>query len=426
MMNFEKKVLNSGLRVVLVPMKDVQTVTVEVLVEAGSKYENQENNGISHFLEHMMFKGTKKRPTAKLIAEELDSVGGDYNAFTGKEQTGYWVKVPKKHLNLALDIVSDMYINSLLEQKEINKERGVILQEDSMYKDTPMRYVWDVFEELLYGDQPAGWQIIGTQDNIKRFKKKDFVDYLKKMYLPESTVVVISGNFDETTVLKKVEKSFEGLKSNNKKASKLKTNEKQLEPMVKIFNKETDQSHLLLGFRGPNMFSKDRYKAVLLGTVLGGGMSSRTFSNIRERYGLTYYIGAASELSTDTGFLFARAGVEHKNLLRAVELFMKEFQDLKENLISEKELLKAKEYIKGNTLMSLESTTAVANFFGDQELFYGKVRDPQELFDKIDAVTSDDLKGMARRMFINKNLNLAVIGPHQNKEDSLKEFLRVN
>lgn len=420
-MEFRKHVLKNGLRVVFVPMKDVQTATIQILVEAGSKYENKKNNGVSHFLEHMMFKGTKKRPSAKIITELFDGVGGEYNAFTGKEQTGYWVKVPSKHFGMALDVVSDMYLNPLLKQEEINRERGVILQEDSMKRDTPTRYIWDIFEELLYGDQPAGWDIVGTKKSIKSLKRKDFVDYIKKMYVPASTVVVVAGKFNEKKALSLIKNSFKGKKV-AKKVSKKRVIEKQHKPALKLYKKDTDQTHLFIGVRGPNMFSPDRYKAVLLGTVLGGGMSSRAFINIRERHGLTYYINAATDMSTDTGYVFFAAGVEHKNTQKTTRLVLNELKKLCDKKISQKELKKAKEYLKGKTIMSLESTTAAATFFGDQELFRRKLEPPKNLFKKIDAITTEDIQEIAKKVAKNNRLNMAVIGPHESNQD-IKEIL---
>lgn len=422
-MQFTRHVLKNGLRVILAPMKDVQTVTTMILAEAGSKYENHSNSGISHFLEHMMFKGTKKRPNSKIITEELDNIGGEYNAFTGKEQTGYWVKVSKQHFELALDVVSDLYLNPLLEQKEIEKERGVILQEAAMYRDTPVRYIWDVFEELLYGDQPAGWDIIGTEENIKRFNRKDFAEYLKKMYLPNTTVVVIAGNFEEEHALKMLRKSFNGHLVPKIKVRMKITNDEQKIPALKIYYKDTDQSHLILGVRSCNMFSPERYATAMLGTILGGGMSSRMFHNIRERHGLTYYIDAASEQMIDTGYFFARAGVEHKNIDKTIKLVLKELSRMKDKPVAEKEIRKAKEYLKGKTLMSLESTSSVASFFGDQELFKEGIKTPVELFKEIEKVTPKQLQRIAKKIFRDQTLNLAVIGPYKD-EEKFQKLLR--
>ncbi len=421
-MKIKKHVLKNGLRVVFVPMKETQTVAVQILVEAGSKYENKKNNGISHFLEHMMFKGTKKRPTTKIISEIFDSVGGEYNAFTGEELTGYWVKVPAKHFEMAVDVVSDMYTNPLLKLEEINRERGVILQEISMIRDDPARYAWDLFEKLLYGDQPAGWDIIGTRDNIKKFRRKDFTDYIRKMYVPKTTVVTVAGNFDEEKALKLIEKQFSGQKK-QKKVGKKKVAEIQRAPKMDLYFKETDQTHLILGVRGMDMFSPDRHAATVLATILGGGMSSRMFINIREREGLTYYIGASMNMTTDAGYLYARAGVEHENLEKAVKLMIKELKKVSTKKVSTKELKKAKEFLKGRTTMSLESSISVASFVGEQELFKKTVREPEKMFEKIDAVTAEDVLKVAKKMVKNSGLNLAVIGPHKEKTN-LKKSLK--
>ncbi len=419
-MKYTKYTLENGTRVVIAPMDSVQTVSVQILVEAGSKYETKQNNGISHFLEHMMFKGTKKRPNTKAIAEEMDSVGGEYNAFTGEEQTGYWVKVPVQHFEMALDVVSDLYLNSKIEQKEIDKERGVILQEASMYHDLPNRYVWDVFETLLYGDQPAGWEIVGTEKNIKSFNREVFKDYIEKMYLPESTVISIAGNVNEKKALKLVEKYFKVAKSKKIKQEKLKVVVAQSEPKFDLHYKETEQSHLVVGVRGPDMFSEKRFAASLLGIILGGGMSSRTFLNIREKHGLTYYISAGMGTNTDTGCLCINAGVEPKKLEEAVKLILEELKKIKEELVPEKELRKAKEYLKGKTVMSLESTNSVASFFGDQELFRKELHSADYLLAKIEKVTAKEIQKVAEEMIQNKGLNLAVIGPHKNKEGIAK------
>ena len=417
-----KKILKNGTRVLLAPNKGTQTVTVQILVEAGSKYENLENNGISHFLEHMIFKGTKKRPNAQMIAEELDGVGGEFNAFTDKEQTGYWVKVPKKHFEMGLDVVSDIYLNSTFKAEEIEKEKGVILQEMAMYKDMPMRYIWDVFENLFYGNQPAGWDIIGTVENINNFKKKDFLDYLKTFYTPRSTVVIVAGNFDQKKALKEIEANFGKIKKASKK-EKLKVVHNQLKPQLRILAKKTDQTHLLMGFKAVNMFSEKRYAVSLLATVLGGGMSSRLFEEIREKRGLSYYVNAGSDQTTDSGYFFASAGVKHENLEKTIEVILKEFKKVTKNKIPDKEIKKAKEYIKGKTMMALESSSAVASFLGDQELFRREIKEPQEIFDKIDQVTAEEIRQVAEEIFVKEQLNLAIIGPH-GKNFSLDNLLK--
>ncbi len=423
-MNYKKIKLKSGLRVILVPMTETQTVTAQILVETGSKYETKNISGISHFLEHMVFKGTKKRPISKMAMEEIESVGGMSNAFTSKEQTGYYVKTPSKHWKLALDVVSDIFLNPLIPAKEIEKERGVILQEESMYQDIPVRYVWDVFEELLYGDQPAGWNILGNQETIRSISRKDLVEYFKKYYSLNSAVLILAGNFDEKEALVEIEKIFKSSKKNGRKKSKKKVVEKQSEARLKIHFKETDQTHLLMGFRACNMFSEDRFAAVVAGTVLGGNMSSRLFDLLREKHGLTYYVDAASDQMTDTGYFFARAGVEHDNLEKVIGLVLEEMKSLKNKKVLKKELKNAKEYLKGTMTMSLESSSAVASFLGNQELFRGKLRQPKELFTEIDKVTADDIMKIAKKYMINQNLNLAIVGPHKNEKE-IKKFLKI-
>src|SRR3990167_5921174 len=257
-MKFIKKVFKNGLRVITVPMKDNPTVTVLVLVETGSKYETKELNGISHFLEHMCFKGTKKRPTALAISTELDEVGANYNAFTGHEYTGYYAKVDKNHFDKALDVVSDIYLNQVFDEKEIDKERGPVIEEINMIADTPMRQVADNFVTLLYGDQPAGMPIAGPKENIRTLTREDFIQYRKDHYVPEATVVVISGAVEQDVAMEKVKAIFSGMEKNPKKG-KLPVSESQSEPMLHIAKKDSDQTHLVLGVRAYDRFDERRY-----------------------------------------------------------------------------------------------------------------------------------------------------------------------
>jgi predicted Zn-dependent peptidase len=421
---FEKYKLKNGVRVVLVPDDKAVAVLAQVLVETGSAYENKKNNGISHFLEHMVFKGTKRRPSTKIIAEEVDGIGGQMNAFTGQEETGYWIKMPSGYAENAIDLVADIYLNPLLEQREINRERGVILQELAMYEDLPMRKVEEEFEELLYGDQPTGWKIIGTKENIESMKRGDMKKYMAEKYLSKSTVVTVAGNFDITKVKQQLEELF-GLKKNNKrKLPKKKTIEKQSSPQVKLLTKKTDQTHLVLGFRSVDMFDSKRYALSLLSTILGGGMSSRMFLNIREREGLAYYIHTSSELGRDAGVFVVQAGVAKENLKKTIKLMLKEIKKIANKKVSVKELKKAKERLKGNVKIGLETVQSKAGFFGNQELFYEKVESPEEILVKYENVTAEDIQAVAKYIFKNSKLNLAVVGPHKNKKE-LKNILKV-
>lgn len=412
---FQKTILRNGLRIITVPMKSTRAVTVLVVVGTGSKYETKEINGISHFLEHMFFKGTKKRPTTLKIAETLDKVGGVYNAFTSEEFTGYWAKVGWRHLDLALDWVSDIFLNSKLEQKEIKREKGVIIEEINMYLDTPVDYIGDLWEKLLYGDQPAGWLTIGEKKNILKFERGCLLDYFRNHYSTLNTVVCIAGNFNQKEVKKKIKRYFKSLKKKPPK-EKLKVIEKQKRPKSLVYYKKTDQTHLCLGVRGYNLFQSEKYAQEILATILGANMSSRLFISVRAKKGLCYYIRTSSDYSTDTGYLVTQAGVPHKNIGKVIDLILKEYKDLKTKKVSAQELQKAKDYLKGVSILSLESSDVRASFYSLQELLSRKILTPEEKFAKLDKVTPNDVQKVAQNIFRPEKLNLALIGPH--KDDS--------
>jgi predicted Zn-dependent peptidase len=427
-MHFKKTILKNGLRLVTAPMKDTNTVTVIVSAGVGSKYEMKKTNGISHFLEHMFFKGTKKRPKTKDISGALDAVGGEYNAFTGKEQTAYFAKVDTRHFLLALDVISDIFLNSKLEEKEIEKERGVILQEINLYEDTPMVLAGDVFESLLYGDQPAGWEIIGTKENIRSLRRADFLRHLRENYTAPNTVVCAAGNFGkigESGVIREIKRIF-GKMPERKNGGKLKVFEKQFAPQVKIKHKKTDQCHLVLGARSVDMFHPDRHALALLANILGGTMSSRLFLSVRERLGLAYYIRAGYENYTDSGYLAVAAGVGTNpgKIEKAVKTILGEMKKMKNVRVNGRELHKAKENIRGKMALSLESSDDIAGFLAGQELSRGKIERPEEILARIDKVTSADIMRVAKETFVDEKLNLAMIGPVEDKK-FLEKILRI-
>lgn len=411
---YKKTTLKNGLRFISVPMKNTKAVTVLVIVGTGSKYETKDLNGISHFLEHMFFKGTKKRPTTLKIAETLDKIGGAYNAFTSKEFTGYWAKVESKYLDLALDWVSDIFLNSKLEKKEIKREKGVIIEEINMYLDTPISYIGDLWEKLLYGDQPAGWSTLGEKKNILKFKREHFLNYLRNHYSGLNTVVCIAGNFNQKEVKKKVEKYFKKLKKKPAK-EKLKVIETQKESQILAHYKETDQTHLCLGVKGYNLSQPEKYAQEILTVILGANMSSRLFISIRERKGLCYSIRTSSEYSTDSGYLVTQAGIPHKNIGEVIKLILKEYKNIKTRKVSDQELKKAKDYLKGISTLNLESSDAQTSFYSLQELLSGKILTPREKFAKLDKVTLNDVQKVAQNIFRPEKLNLALIGPHKDK-----------
>jgi len=412
---FKKRVLENNLRIITIPVKNTRAVTFLVFVGAGSKYETKEINGTSHFLEHMFFKGTQKRPSTLKIAETLDRIGGEYNAFTTKEATGYWAKVALKYQDIALDWISDIFLNSKLEEKEIEREKGVIIEEINMYLDTPVSYIHDLWNEALYGDQPAGWKVIGEKENILQMDRKKIVDYLKNHYSASNTIIGVAGNINPSIIEKKVKKYFENINKTIPQ-QKIKVKEKQEKPASLVYFKETDQTHLCLGVRAYDIFHPKRYALGLLATILGGNMSSRLFISVRERRGLAYYISTGANNTTDTGYLVTSAGVDHKNVEEVIKLILKEYQSFKDKLIAGEELKKAKDYLKGTMSLSLESSDSQAFFYAEQELLKKEILKPEDIFKKIDGVSVNDIKKVAEDIFKPEKLNLALIGPFKEKE----------
>ncbi|MBP7811251.1 MAG: insulinase family protein [Candidatus Moranbacteria bacterium] len=423
-MQYEKITLKNGLRIVLAPMAEAETVTVLVMTGVGSRYESRKENGIAHFLEHMMFKGTAKRPTARDISAELDGIGAEYNAFTGKECTGYYAKVAAPHAAVALDVVSDIFMNAKLEQEEITRESGTIVQELSMYEDMPMRHINDLFESHIYGDHPLGWEIIGTRENIRAFKRADFVRYMKRGYVAENVVVGVAGKFDMKQMRKDIESRFahigHGVKPVCKKAA-----DKQSAPGLFIQKKKTDQTHMLLGVRAFDMFHPDRYALSVLATLLGGGMSSRLFIEVRNRRGLAYSVHTSVEAYRDAGYIATQCGVEHGNLEKTIGVILDEYRKIATEPVTTTELTKAKEYIKGKMAMSFEGSDDVIEYLVGQEIARGEIVLPAEKMALIEAVTPEDILRVAKHIFVDKKLNLAIIGPHAGKA-KLGKMLRID
>jgi len=418
-MEFKKKTFSNGLRAVVAPMKDSQSFTLLVLFGTGSKYETKAINGVSHFLEHLFFKGTKHRPKPGQVWQELNRRGAQSNAFTSKEFTGYYVKAAARHFDIALDVVSDILLEPLFKPKEIEKERGVILQELSMYEDDPRRQAFDVFEELLYGDQPAGWDIGGYPATVKAIKREDILAYRRTHYLSSNAVVCVAGNVDVAVTLGKIEKAFSNMKD-GRKVDKLKVRENQMRPQVKFKKKDVDQTHIRFGARAYSMHDNRRYAVSVLQTILGGNTSSRLFMELREKLGLTYYAKAAYENYTDSGYIVAAAGVPHNSMHKAAKKIADILKNIKEKGVSEREVKFAKEFIRGSMALEFESTDEVAMFLASHELFYKKITMPEELLRKIDKVEKNDIIKVARDIFRPKNLNLAAISPDDNALSYLK------
>lgn len=414
-MKYKKKVLKNGLRIIVVPMEDAPSVTVMSLVEAGSKYETKDQNGLSHFLEHMCFKGTEKRPRSHDIALEFDSIGAQNNAFTSQEVTGYWGKAHPKHTDKLLDLISDMYLNPTFPADDLEKEKGVIIEEINMYEDLPHRLVHDVFSELLYGDQPAGWSIAGPKENIKKFTRDDFVKYRKDHYVASTTTIVVAGNVDVADTFKKVEKSFKDIPTIKAK-SKKKVVESQKEPRVKLRFKDTDQTHLVLGVRAFDMYDKRNPALKIMCTVLGNGMSSRLFQKMREELGICYYARASVDSFTDHGVFEVSSGVDSTRVEEGIKAILEELKKLRDEKIGEAELRKAKDYHIGNLYLGLESSDSLADFYGFQEIFKQDIKSPKEIEKEIEKVTAQDVQKLAKTLLKNQSLNLAIVGKYNDEE----------
>ena len=411
-MKYRKTTLKNGLRILTVPMEGTQTATVMVLVGVGSRYETEKQAGLSHFIEHMLFKGTTKRPTAQSISEELDGIGGEFNAFTAKDKTAYYAKVDGRHIETAFEVLSDIFLNSKLDPLEIERERGPILQELSMYEDDPRRSVGEEFEKLLYGQHQMGRNIVGYKETIKSVSRRDFTAYLKKYYVAGETVVCVSGKFNEKEIIGQIKKAFAKIETGAEAKFK-KVSDKQVAPGVHLKFKKTDQTHLILGARAYPQNHKNRWALSLLSVILGGNMSSRLFIEVRERRGLAYFVSTSVDTYQDCGYIGTQAGIEHKNLAEAVEVILGEYRKIATEKVAEKELQKAKDYIKGRSVMGFEASDDVAMFFIDQEMHKEKILSPKEVFAKIDAVTVADILRVAKDIFKQEKLNLAIVGPHK-------------
>ena len=426
-----KEVLPSGLRVVTKKLANTNAVTVLILTGAGSRYETKKNNGISHFLEHMFFKGAKKYKTAKEVSEVIDGVGGDFNAFTGKEYVGYYVKVAAHHHDTAMDVHADMLLHSRFDKEEIDKERGVIMEEYNMYQDTPMYQVgWD-FEKLIYGDQPMGWDQVGTKELINTVTREDFVEYKKALYTPENMVVAVAGNVAHEDVVAAVKKYFKMEKATmspalqGKKAygcAPLAVNHGK--ERVFLQHKKTEQAHVVIGFPSYPENHKYHYAQKLLAVILGGNMSSRMFLAVREAKGLSYYIQTSTDDYTDTGIISTRAGVDVKRIKLAITAIIEEYKKIRGEVVPHAELTKAKEYVKGKMILRLEDSEEYAHLIGKEELLYGKLLTPEEIIAKVDKVTAKDIAHVSEELFREENLRLAAIGPYEDKKE-FEELLKM-
>jgi predicted Zn-dependent peptidase len=406
---FSKTTLSNGLRVVTADMPAAKSVACFVMLAAGSRYETRDTNGIAHFAEHMFFKGTEKRPTAREIAGEIDSIGGEFNAFTGKEYTGYYVKCAAEHRDVALDVLIDMLLHSKFDPEEIEREKGVIVEEMNMYYDTPRDYVDGVYDELLYGDQPLGWDIIGTKETVRSATRETFLSYLERWYRAPRVVAGVAGAVGED-IVSRLEELLGGVPNGSTGAPEPVTWQ-QDEPRVKLHTKASDQAHIRIGVHSYPLGHPDRYALVLLATALGGGMSSRLFTEVRERRGLAYYIYGHNMGYTDTGTLFSQGGVDIKRIDDAVSTIVREFARIAAEPLDTDELEKARNFAKGRLVLSLEDPKGMILFGLRDEVLEESLREPDDVLAGLDAVTLEDVQRVAQDVIRDERLNLALIGP---------------
>jgi predicted Zn-dependent peptidase len=406
---FELQQLDNGTRLLTADRPDSPSATALVMFGAGSRFEQAEQCGIAHFAEHMFFKGTERRPTARDISVEIDGIGGEFNAFTGKEYTGYYVKCAADHLPLAVDVLADMLLHSKFDVDELEREKGVILEEMNMYADTPMRYVHTVYDKLLFGDTPLGWDILGTEEVIKGADQALFHSFIDKWYTANRCVVGLGGRITQSA-LDAVEKNFAGIGAAND-GTRIDSEWSQDSPVVKLHYKDSEQAHLAIGLRAPGLSHPDRYAFNVFNAILGGGMSSRLFTEVRERRGLCYYVRSYPDLYTDTGSLSVSAGVDTGRIDLAVETCIAELWKMLSSAPDPAEFEKAKNYLKGRFVLGIEDSSGLITFGVRREAVEGEFVQPEDVLAAYDAVTMDDVMRVAENLLNPDLLNLAVVGP---------------
>jgi predicted Zn-dependent peptidase len=416
---YERHTLDNGLRVLTADLPYAQSVTVMVMLAAGSRYETPETNGIAHFAEHMFFKGTERRPTARDIAGEIDAIGGEFNAFTSMEYTGYYVKCAAEHRDVALDVLVDMLRNSRFLDEEIEREKGVIVEEMNMYYDTPRDFIGGVYEQLLFGDQPLGWDIIGRKETIRSATRETFTGYLDRWYKPSRTVLGVAGRAGGDVLERAVDLLGDLVDAE--------TGEPQpvapyASGRVRVFTKQSDQAHVCLGVHSYPLDHPDRYALQLLATVLGGGMSSRLFSEVRERRGLAYYVYGLNHSYSDAGTLYSQAGVDIGRIDEAVTTIASELRKIAAEPPPAEELEKARNFAKGRFVLQIESPQGLLMFGLRREVLERRLPDPEQVLSGIDAVTKEDVARVASELISADRLRLAVIGPFDDP-DRFEPFL---
>jgi predicted Zn-dependent peptidase len=418
---YERHTLSNGLRVLTAPLDHAKSVACYIMLAAGSRYEHASNRGIAHFAEHMFFKGPERRPTARDLSMEVDTIGGEFNAFTSKEYTGYYIRCAGEQRDTALDVLVDMLRNSKFDSEELEREKGVIIEEMNMYVDTPRDYIGSVYEELLFGSNPLGWETLGTKATIEGASRETFLDYLGEWYRPSRMVVGCAGAVGED-ILSMLEGLVGDIPAGPTGSPVGATIEQTTEPRVRIHRKDSDQANVALGVPSYPIGHPDRYVLQLLGTVLGTGMSSRLFLEVRERRGLAYYVFAFNNSFTDAGTLYAQAGVDLKRTEEAVKVIADEFKKLADEQVPADELEKARALAKGRFVLSTESPNGLLVSGLRREVLEGRAAEPTEILAGLDAVTAEDVQRVEQDVIGGSGLRCAVIGPFDD-EDAFSALL---
>ena len=421
---YQKTTLDNGLRVLTSEMPHTHSVTAGFFLGAGSRYEPDELGGISHFIEHMLFKGTEKRPTAKEIAIAIEGIGGIFNASTGREMTTYWAKVAQPHLPVALDVLVDMLRHATFDPQEVEKERRVIVEEINMIYDTPDEWVFSLVSRLLWPGHPLGRSVAGTKESVGRVGREDLLATLGRYYHPRNAVAAVAGNVKHEEIVGQIADYLDDWDP-GELSSYLPLEDEQTEPRACVESRDTEQANLCLNIPGISYTHPDRFTFQMLSAVLGQGMSSRLFLEIREKQGLAYSVHAYHSHLQDTGVMGVYAGVDPERIEKAITAILAELDRLRQELVDEEELTKTKEFAKGRLMLHMENTHAVAAWLGSQELLTGEVLTVDEVVKRVDAVTSEDLQRVAQEFFRPGRLNLAVIGPFEEREEPFRALLKL-
>jgi predicted Zn-dependent peptidase len=411
-MSFETYKLKNNAQIVLVPLQNTKSLTTLVMYPVGSRYETEKLSGVSHYVEHLMFKGTKKRKNTLTLTREIDRLGAEYNAFTGKEYTGYYIKTDAAYAETSFDILSDMLFNSKFDAKEMEREKHVIVEELRMYNDNPIMNIDNIFEELMFAGCALGRDIGGTEKHVLSYKRKDVLAYRNRYYNASNMTVVIAGAIDENTTTL-LDKYFGAQKKNT-------TSKKNFKPgifgpakkqeRVTVQHKKTDQAQMMIGFPGFEYGNKNSQAISVLNTILGGSMSSRLFIKIRERLGLAYTVRSGSDCYRDIGYVYVRAGLEAKNINKAIAAIKKEIQRVIDNGVTARELADAKTHIRGGLTLSLENSSVQADWYAKQSMFYKEIKTPEQKLREIERVTREDVQNIAKKVFKFNQMRVGVIG----------------